>query len=141
MDTERKPLAAEDDLAIRNLLAELAMMADTAPIDALDEYLSRYTDDAVWESPAETRRGIAEIQAGAEERRRAGVQGPGSHSRHVVSTQALWADGDDALSESYFMAVGDTTGDPAIKIIGHYQDRLRRTPEGWKLAERHVTFG
>ena len=141
MDADRTPLAPRDELAVRNLVAELAMMADTVPIDRLEGYLSHFTPDAVWASPAETRTGTAEIRAGAEERRRAGVQGPGSHSRHVVSTQAVWADGEDAVSESYFMSIGETTGEPEVRIIGHYRDRLRRTPEGWKVASRHVTFG
>lgn len=141
MAEARSPLPPADDLAVRNLVARLAVMADTAPIDQLDEYLACFTDDAVWESPTDVRRGIAEVRAGAEERRRAGSQGPGANGRHVISTQAVWADGDDALSESYFLAVGDTLGTPTPRVIGYYRDRIVRSPTGWRIAHRHVTFG
>jgi hypothetical protein len=138
----RGPIAPGDDLAIRNLVARLAVMADTVPIDQLDEYLACYTDDGVWESPTEVRRGIAEVRLGAEERRRSGAQGPGTHGRHVISTQAVWGDGPDrAVSESYFMAVGDTLGTPTPRVVGYYRDELARTPTGWRIAHRHVTFG
>jgi len=139
---DRAAIDPVDDLAIRNLVAKLAMMADTAPIDQLDEYLACYTDDGIWESPTEVRRGIAEVRLGAEERRRAGAQGPGTHGRHVISTQAVWAAGPDAaVSESYFMAVGDTVGTPTPRVVGYYRDELTRSPTGWRIAHRHVTFG
>ena len=142
MAEPRTRLDPADDLAVRNLVARLAMMADTAPIDALEDYLACFTDEAVWESPTEVRRGIAEVRLGAEERRRAGAQGPGTHGRHVISTQGVWADGEDrAVSESYFMAVGDTVGTPTPRVVGYYRDELARTPTGWRIAHRHVTFG
>ncbi len=141
MAEPRPPLDPADDLAVRNLIAQLGVMADTLPIDDLDSYLACFTDDAVWEAPIGVSRGIGEIKAAAEDRRRSGAQGPGAHSRHVLSTQAVWADGDGARSESYFFAVGSTDTDPTIRIVGYYQDRLVRSPTGWRIAHRHVTFG
>ena len=71
-----------DELEIRNLLARLAQLADGGD---LDDYVSLFAEDAVWEGYGPARRGKADILAGATERRAAGGQGPGTHSYHIVS--------------------------------------------------------
>ena len=142
MPDAASPLAPEDELAIRNLLSRLAFLADTAPLDDLDEYIDCFTDDAVWESPQEVRRGRAEVLSGARERRQAGVQGPGTNSRHVLGTTSVRAEGpEEASADSYFMAFGDTTTQPTVRVMGHYHDTFRRTGGRWRVAHRQVTFG
>lgn len=142
MPAPANQLPPEDELAVRNLLARLAFLADTAALDDLDEYIGHFTEDAVWESPQETRRGRAEVLAGARERRQAGVQGPGTNSRHVLGTIAVTADGPEgARADSYFLAFGDTTTQPVVRVMGHYNDVFRRTDGRWQVAHRHVTFG
>lgn len=131
-----------DELEIRNLIARLAQMADMATIDELDTYLTCFTADAVWDMAGAKRSGHAEIRAGAEERRRTGQQGPGANSRHVITTQTVSFDGPHtATSDAYFLAVGDTTTAPTIKLIGHYHDTLRREDGRWKMAYRKIVFG
>ncbi len=128
-----------DELAIRNLVARLAQLADMGD---LDEYVSLFTEDASWEMPGSPRRGHADIMAGAKERRSSQTTGPGSNTRHVISTLAVQVDGTDrASSDSYWLFYGNTTTAPAVSLMGHYHDTLRRTPEGWKLARREITFG
>lgn len=128
-----------DELEIRNLVARLAQLADMGD---LEEYVSLFTDDAAWEMPGGPRHGQADIMAGAKERRAAGTTGPGSNTRHVISTVAVRADGTDtASSDSYWQFFGNTTTAPAVQLMGHYHDTLRRTPDGWKLARREISFG
>jgi 3-phenylpropionate/cinnamic acid dioxygenase small subunit len=128
-----------DELEVRNLVARLAHLAD---MGHLDEYVSLFTEDASWEMPGAPRQGQADIMAGAKERRGAGTTGPGSNTRHVISTLAVHTDGTDlATSDSYWLFFGNTTTAPAVRLMGHYHDTLRRTPEGWKLARREISFG
>ncbi|HEX4244402.1 MAG TPA: nuclear transport factor 2 family protein, partial [Acidimicrobiales bacterium] len=131
-----------DELEIRNLTADLAHMADMASEDDLSDYIGRFTDDACWVMAGNQVRGRDEILAAARQRRAAGTQGPGTNSRHVITTQSVRLEGSDtATGEAYFLFVGDTTTTPQVKGIGHYLDRFQRTPEGWKLAHRTITFG
>jgi 3-phenylpropionate/cinnamic acid dioxygenase small subunit len=131
-----------DDLAIRNLVARLAHLADMSGPDELDEYVGLFTEDATWGMPDNQRTGRADILDAARERRLSGQQGPGTNSRHVITTQAVRFDGaDSAVSEAYFLFVADTTTTPTIRFIGHYHDLLRREGGTWKLARREITPG
>jgi uncharacterized protein (TIGR02246 family) len=131
-----------DELQIRNVVARLAQLADTSGPDDLGEYIDLFTGDATWEMPGSERRGRLEILEGARERRRSGQQGPGTNSRHVITTQAVRFEGtDSAVSDAYFLFVADTTGAPVIRLIGHYHDLFRREQGGWKLARRQITPG
>jgi 3-phenylpropionate/cinnamic acid dioxygenase small subunit len=138
---------ADDDVEIRTVLARIAQLADGGD---LDEYLSLFTEDAVWAMPdnpsvgmlANEKRGHAEIRAGAEERRASGLQGPGTHSRHVLTTIAVDVGSDDrATVRSYFLFLVDTTTTPSVRTAGQYDDVLVRTADGWKLSRRTITPG
>jgi 3-phenylpropionate/cinnamic acid dioxygenase small subunit len=85
--------------------------------------------------------GQAAILAGARERRAAGTQGPGTHTRHVITTIAITVDGDTATGEAYYLFVVDTDKTPRVSGIGYYHDTFRRTATGWKLARRQITPG
>ncbi len=136
-----------DELEIRNLVARVAQLADSGAIDA---YAALYTDDAVWEMPASpatgleasARRGTADIVAGVQERRAAGVQGPGSQTRHVVTTVSVELDGADAATaHSYWTFWSDTATTPTPRTMGEYQDAFQRTDGGWRLAHRTIIMG
>jgi 3-phenylpropionate/cinnamic acid dioxygenase small subunit len=135
------------DAAIRTVLARIAQLADTGD---LDEYVTLFTDDAVWAMPdnpsmgmaASEKRGIAEIRAGAEERRAGGVQGPGTDTRHVLTTIAVDVESEHrAAARSYFMFFGDTASQPVLRNMGQYDDVFVRGDRGWQLAHRTITFG
>lgn len=137
-----------DELEIRNVLARLAQLADTGD---LDEYLSLFTDDAVWELPANekmglapsVRRGLDDIAAGARDRRASAGQGPGTDTLHVLTTVAVDVDPDGgrATSRSVFLFFSEASTTPTVRTMGRYHDELRRTPDGWKLAHRTIHFG
>jgi 3-phenylpropionate/cinnamic acid dioxygenase small subunit len=135
------------DAEIRTLLARIAQVADSGD---LDEYVALFTDDAVWAMPdnpvlgltANEKRGTGEIRAGVEERRAGGVQGPGSGTRHVLTTTAVFVESDKrATARSYFQFYGDTTSQPVLRNVGQYDDVLVRGEHGWQLAHRTITFG
>ncbi len=128
-----------DELEIRNLLNRMAHLADGSDVD---EYVACFTEDALWETPNDSLRGRDAIRASAYERRRAGMQGPGSDSCHVVTNQVVSFDGPDgASSQSYMLYVVSTRSNPEIRAMARYRDTLSRTSEGWRLAERRITFG
>ncbi len=129
--------AVADELEIRNLLARLAQLADDA--DELDEYITLFSEDAVWEGSAfGTKKGHEEILAGAKERRSGGTSGPGTNSRHTLNTTAIRLHGDDATARSVFLYYTQTHESPTLSIVGIYEDVFRRTPDGWKLAHRKI---
>jgi len=134
-----------DDAAIRALVAELAVQADSG---TLEDYLALFTEDAVWEMdahpgrgiPADHRTGHAEIAASVEQRRGLGVQGPGTGTMHHLTTVLLDVDGDEAMGHLYYQFAGLNDGVPTIRTIGQYFDRYRRTGTGWKLAHRRIVL-
>lgn len=134
-----------DRCAIVSVLAELALTADTSDLDV---YLQWYTDDAVWEAHgidggvSGVRRGREEIRVAAEQRRASGLQGPGTATRHTLSTTAIEFESPVvATSRSVFAFYGSTTGTPELLSMGCYDDRLHRTADGWRLAHRVITLG
>jgi len=129
---------ADDELAVRNLVARVAQYADGPDVDA---YVALFTPDAVWDMPGAPRHGHAEIRAGSKERRVAGQTGPGSNTRHVVSTTAVTLDGDGAVADSVWQFYVDTNTAPRLQLMGTYRDELRRVGQEWKLAHRQITIG
>lgn len=129
---------ALDDVAIRNLIARIAQLADTG--DA-EEYAQCFTPDAFWEMPGAPRRGRADILAGSQARRKSGEIGPGSATRHAVGTIVVDVDGDAARARSYFQFFVQTTTTPQLRLVGQYDDQLVRSSDGWLLDHRRITLG
>ncbi len=58
---------------------------------------------------AQMRKGVEAIEEGVRERRAGGVQGPGTSSRHVITTVAVSLDSDvEASSTAYWLFFRDT---------------------------------
>ena len=142
---------AHDDVAdqveICNLINRVQQMVDMGEVE---EYLDLFTDDAVWVQPADPNRGVApderrgksEIRAGVEERRAAGIQGPGTNTRHTNSTLSVHLEPPDtAMAVSYFQYFTETSTTPTLRLMGWYRHTVRRTPDGWKVARRELHFG
>ncbi|MEO3783732.1 nuclear transport factor 2 family protein [Actinocorallia sp. B10E7] len=128
-----------DELEIRNVLARIAQGSDAGD---LAEYGELFTEDARWEMPGvPVKNSREEIVASGAARRAEGVTGPGSRSRHLISTVAVSVQGDRAVAESYWQFFTDTTTTPTLRSMGAYRDAFRRTEHGWKLAERLITPG
>ena len=131
-------MSAEDELAVRNVVARVALYADGPDVDA---YVNLFTPDAAWEMPGAPRHGHAEIRAGSEERRAASQIGPGSNTRHVVSTIAVRVQEDHAVADSVWQFFVDTASSPRLQLMGTYHDEFRRVGHEWKLAHRQITIG
>jgi 3-phenylpropionate/cinnamic acid dioxygenase small subunit len=136
-------------MEIRNLLARLTYLADTVADDDLDQYLSLMTDDATWAVvsdgilPSQERRGRAEILEGVHERRRAGIQGPGTGTRHALHTiHVRFESADEASVICYWHYYKQTASPtPVLAGMGEYRNRVLRTASGWRLARREVVPG
>jgi ketosteroid isomerase-like protein len=131
-------MTADDEFAVRNVIVRLALYADGPDVDA---YVELFAADAVWDMPGAPRRGHAEIRAGSEDRRAAGQIGPGSNTRHAVSTVAVAVDGDRAVADSYWQFYVDTAASPRLQLMGAYHDELVRVGADWKLLRRQITIG
>ena len=128
-----------DEAEIRNIVGRLAHLADHGDIE---EYISLFLPDARWEMPGAPRQGHDDIRAGSLERRNSGMTGPGSNTRHSITTLTVQTDGSDtATADSYWLFYGDTLTSPTIRLMGYYHDSFQRTKAGWKLAQREITFG
>ena len=127
-----------DDAAIRNVVARLAQLGDEGD---LEEYAGLFADDALWEMPGAAIQGRENLLSGAIERRAAGTVGPGSNTRHVITTQTVAVDGDEAVSCAYWQFWVNTAAEPSVALFGMYRDRLVRTESGWKLAHRAISYG
>lgn len=135
------PDRVRDELEIRNLLAELAWHADTTTMEDLDAYVACFTEDAEWEMLGDVRKGHADILAGAQERRRNGTNGPGTGVRHgLTATVVTFETPDRAYVKSYIQAFRNVPASPTLFRMGEYHDTFLRTPTGWKMAARKVTF-
>lgn len=139
-----------DELEIRSHVAELAQLADTAPDDELDKYLALLTEDATWVVVAaselletQERTGHLEILEGVRERRVAGVQGPGTDTRHVVSTLVVtFETSDRAMARCYWQYFTNASSSaPVLALMGEYRNTFVRTPSGWKLSRRELIPG
>ncbi len=129
---------ASDELQVRNLIARIAQLAD---MGGLDDYVQCFTRDACWEMPGAPRRGWDDIRAGGQQRRATGQSGPGSASRHVITTVAVSVAGDVAEATSYWQFYIATDSAPQLQSMGHYDDEFVRTADGWRLDRRHITIG
>jgi 3-phenylpropionate/cinnamic acid dioxygenase small subunit len=127
------------ELQIRNVIARLALLADQGD---LDEYMEQFTEGAVWALPGAERRGRADIRAGAEARRAEGVTGPGTSTRHVITTTSIELEGAAfASADSYFQFFQQTATTPTLFNMGWYHDTFAWDGGRWRLARREITFG
>lgn len=138
------PVSAADRVDVAMLIARIAQFADSG---TPEEYIACFTEDAVWELadagglPISVGRveGRSAILDGVHSRRADGIQGPGSRTRHDVSSIVVDVDGDRAVSRSYFRYYTGTDATPTIVALGVYDDIHVRDADGWKLSRRIIT--
>jgi 3-phenylpropionate/cinnamic acid dioxygenase small subunit len=98
-------------------------------------YSSCFTADAEidYSSAGGARGGVAESTAWL-----ATVLAPLSVSQHFITNQVIEVTGDEATCRAYFFGVvgnQSAAGSSLIWVGGIYEDRLRRTEAGWRIAE------
>jgi uncharacterized protein (TIGR02246 family) len=129
---------ADDQFAVRNLLARIVYEGDAGD---LDTYVTLFEADAVWAMPGVEHRGQSAIRRGVAQRRAEGLTGPGSNKRHILTTIEVTIDGDDATARSTWLLVGGDGIQPALLRYGICNDRLRKSDDAWRLAARTIAFG
>ena len=130
----------EDELAIRNLVARMAQVADEN--ESLEEYAALLSEDSVWELEGQPPyHGRDAVVAGAAGRREQHLVGPGTHTRHVITTQQVQVQGDRASGQCTCLFYSDTTTEPRVRAVSQYRDEFVRTQQGWKIARRVIRFG
>ena len=128
---------AIDQLQIAGVITRMAHVCDMGNLDEYDQF---FTADASCGPPSATVRGLAAIIEGSKAHRAAGTTGPGSGTRHVITTVAVSLTGaDTAEADSYWQIYEQATGVPTVRAMGAYRDSFRRELAGWRIAEREVT--
>jgi 3-phenylpropionate/cinnamic acid dioxygenase small subunit len=138
---------AVDQMALRNLVSRIAHTADAGELSAYGEC---FAPDAEWwppeepgvDVPTDPSIGLEHIVSRAADRRAQGVQGPGTHTRHVVSTSAFEMDGpDQARGLSYWRYYTHTAETPRLFSQGEYHDTFVRLEGRWVLLKRVLLRG
>lgn len=122
-----------DRIEIDDLLTRYATAIDTKDWEL---YSACFTPDAVIDYTAaggvkgtlpEVRQWLAEVMAGF------------PMTQHLITNRAVRIDGDTATSRScLFNPMGVPDGDSLMVFLegGYYRDKLVRTADGWRIAER-----
>ena len=103
------------------------------------EAASAFTDDAVWDA---TPVGLERFEGreailGFFERDAAAI----ADQFHVITNHVvdLSEDGGTATGTNYVFSEGHTNSGAAFKAIALNEDTYRRTPSGWRIAERRIS--
>jgi hypothetical protein len=142
-ELERRVRAVEDFQAIQKLLVLSCHRVDANRLDRMAGDI--FTEDAVVDYGMVRVSGRDQIHAFY-----TGFDSNLLGTSHNLTNAYIDVDGDEARSLSYVLAwhwhnqVGGAV-EPLptdILVVGGYQDRLRRTPDGWRIVERiTVQFG
>ncbi|WP_169053484.1 nuclear transport factor 2 family protein [Alteraurantiacibacter aquimixticola] len=132
---EARVQAVEDQLAIQRVITDYSAHLDARDYDG---YVGLFTEDGVWANGNTRREGREEIRAMLE-----GLFGEVEEdyvnlsSFHYIANFEVDVEGDEARSKSRFIFfMRGEGGAPMPELSGQYHDRLVRTEEGWKIAER-----
>jgi ketosteroid isomerase-like protein len=95
-----------------------------------------FTEDAVWELADGTRfQGLSRIR----ERMISGAENGPAKPLHVAFNVCLTVEGDAGVADSNWLYYGEQNGQPwGLLSFGDYEDRLVRTPAGWRLKYRRI---
>lgn len=121
----------EDKEAIRELFGEYCFRMDEfrfAELGAL------FTADGEWIAPYSRARGPAEISA-----LMARNIPPEPRRKHFIMNSLIRLDGDRATARTSYLVVLQAAGAGLVpSVAGTYEDRLVRTPDGWRFRERRL---
>ena len=66
------------------------------------------------------------------------VAGEGPARRHLTANTVIRPSGDEARVKSNFLMVRESDDGPLLAIAGTYEDRVVRTPDGWRFQAREI---
>ena len=113
--------------ALRGEFTDAGMMRD------YDRFASLFTHDGVWRIPDVNVEFVSreEIRTGIE-----GLQGLWDYFVQHPHPGTIQLDGDTAVGRAYIAELGRFRDGTSHLNYAVYHDRYRRTPDGWKFAER-----
>jgi ketosteroid isomerase-like protein len=113
--------------ALRGEFTDASMMRDW------DRFASLFTPDGAWRMPHVNVELVtrAEIRAGIER-----LRGLWSYFVQTAHPGTIRVDGDTATGRAYIAEFGQFRDGSSHLNYSIYHDRYRRTPDGWKFAER-----
>ncbi len=126
--------SVSDRVAVSEVLDDYARGVDSKDWDLV---LSVFTDDAVLDysatgGPKGSAQEVVDWIATSVT--------PMVMTQHHITNRHITLDGDDAVCVAeLFAPIGMPAGDGKMSLLftgGSYNDRLRRTPDGWKIATR-----
>jgi len=118
---------------IRNLLVRYGLYLDSKNFEG---YVSLFTKDGVLDAPLGAASGQENIRAML-----GNVLGPINAGFHIYANPLIEVDGDSATSMSRFSYVQSIEGQPPeLRMVGHYDDILKREDGSWKFARRTITI-
>ena len=111
--------------ALRGEYTDAAMMRDH------DRIASLFTDDGMLRIPD-----IPVELAGPEEIRAWTERRPAGYLVQTTHPGTIQLDGDTASGRAYIQELGSARDGRSFQNYAIYHDRYRRTPDGWRFAER-----
>ena len=113
--------------ALRGEFTDASMMRDW------DRFASLFTEDGAWRMPHidEELVGREEIRAGVER-----LRGTWEFFVQTVHPGTIQLEGDTAVGRAYVAEFGRFRDGSSNLNYSLYHDRYRRTPDGWRFAER-----
>jgi uncharacterized protein (TIGR02246 family) len=122
--------AIADRVEIEALRAEFT---DASMMRDWDRFASLFTDDGAWRMPhiGEELVSRPEIRAGVER-----LRALWDYFVQSVHHGTIELDGDTAVGRSYVSEFGRFRDGSSQLNYSLYHDRYRRTPDGWRFAER-----
>ena len=123
-----------DEFAVQQTLNTYSVNASLGNLEAM---VATFTPDGVWDIPGIDARfeGRDAILAGAQ-----AIMGSIEYMVQLNSPAIIKIDGDTATAQCVIRECGKYANRPkSLEVLGLYTDRLVRTAEGWRFAQRTFT--
>ena len=103
-----------------------------------DQMMTTFLPDGIWEVPAMKlrRQGVDDIRATMTE-----LMAPIEYLTQINAPAIITVDGDTASARSLIRECAKFRDRPGLTdVVGQFNDELRRTPGGWRFAQRTFTI-
>lgn len=127
---EQRLQRVEDELAILRLLTSYGPLADAGSTDAAE----LWSEDGEYDVDGWRMRGRDEVRAMIRSEAHQRIIGTGS--AHFFGPPSISIEGDEAVAVCESILVRHNDDGPYIWRAGAHRIRLRRTPDGWRIAHR-----
>jgi len=135
-DLEQRLRALEDERAILRTLHRYGQAIDYGAEEA---WVDCFAEDGVFDIRSRLDHYGSRVVRGRDELRRfvsRHTRAPELWHKHLVVEPLIELDGDEARCSSYFAVLVEHEQAPLVRVFGRYRDRLVRTGDCWRFAER-----